>query len=305
MPYPIGAVTAQAWARLPDPRGLAALEMAARAAYGADTSTEIVAVPGTQALIQWLPRLIPARRVGILGITYEEHEKCWRAAGADCAEVAGLFDLIDFDVAVVVNPNNPDGRIVRREALVDIAKTMAGRGRLLVVDEAFMDVLGPESSFVPCLPDTGAIVLRSFGKMYGLGGLRLGFAAASRTVAATLREAIGPWAVSGPAIEIGRRALADVSWLRESVVRLRADAIRLDKLLQQAGCEIVGGTPLFRLARSARAGLWFEQLCSAGILTRPFQTKPDWLRFGIPYARADWDRLENALAARAVATPSS
>jgi len=295
VPYPVGAVAPSAWTRLPEPADVAALERAARTAYGASPSTEIVAAPGTQALIQWLPRLFPARRVGILGFTYGEHEACWSAAGAEVAVVEALDDLVAFDVGVVVNPNNPDGRILRPEHLAEIAVAFAKRGGLLIVDEAFMDVLGRTSSLVPCLPDAGAIVLRSFGKVYGLAGLRLGFAASSPEACALLRKAIGPWAVSGPAIEIGRRTLADRSWLETTVARLRDEADRLDALLQSAGFEIVGGTPLFRLAARENATSWFERLARAGILTRPFPAKPDWLRFGIPHAPEDWARLAAAL----------
>jgi cobalamin biosynthesis protein CobC len=295
VPYPVAAIAPSAWTRLPEPADLAALETAAQTAYGACPSTEIVAAPGTQALIQWLPRLFPARRVGILGFAYGEHEACWRAAGAEVAVVEALDDLAVFDVGVVVNPNNPDGRILRPEHLAEIAAAFATRGGLLIVDEAFMDVLGRTSSLVSRLPAAGAIVLRSFGKVYGLAGLRLGFAAASPEAAALLRNAIGPWAVSGPAIEIGRRALADEVWLEATVTRLHAESDRLDALLRSAGFEIVGGTPLFRLAARRDASSWFERLARAGILTRPFPAKPDWLRFGIPHSPVDWDRLSAAL----------
>jgi cobalamin biosynthesis protein CobC len=295
VPYPVGAVPPSAWTRLPEPAELAALEAAARVAYGAGPSAGIVAAPGTQALIQWLPRLVPARRVGVLGFTYREHENCWRAAGAEISTVTALPDLAGFDVGVVVSPNNPDGRTFAPDDLAEVAGRLARRGGRLIVDEAFMDLIGRPSSLVPRLPAAGAIVLRSFGKAYGLAGLRLGFAAASAEDCLQLRGAMGPWAVSGPAIEIGRRALADETWLAETAGRLNDEANRLDGLLQSAGFDIVGGTPLFRLAQQSDAAAWFERLCRAGILTRPFQAKPAWLRFGIPHGAADWARLEAAL----------
>jgi cobalamin biosynthetic protein CobC len=145
------------------------------------------------------------------------------------------------------------------------------------------------------LPAAGAVVLRSFGKAYGLAGLRLGFAAASAEECKRLREAIGPWAVSGPAIEIGRRALMDYRWLAETVKRLQDEANRLDRLLQSAGFDVLGGTPLFRLARHNEAAAWFRRLCQSAILTRPFQAQPDWLRFGVPHAQAEWQRLQAVL----------
>jgi cobalamin biosynthetic protein CobC len=291
-PYPVGTIPASAWSRLPQPAELAALAAAARAAYGAKPGIGVVAAPGTQALIQWLPRIFPARRVGVLGFTYHEHEASWLAAGADVVTVAALADLAAFDVAVVVNPNNPDGRLLTPAELTAIAGMLARRGGRLIVDEAFMDVMGRQDSLVPHLPEAGAVVLRSFGKVYGLAGLRLGFAAASAEDCRRLREAIGPWAVSGPAIEIGRRALMDERWLAETVARLQDEANRLDRLLRSAGFDVLGGTPLFRLARHDEAAAWFGRLCQAGILTRPFRAKPDWLRFGVPHGQAEWQRLQ-------------
>jgi len=296
VPYPVGDIPATAFARLPEPSALAALEQAARRVYGAAPSAEIVAAPGTQAVIQWLPHIFPARRVGILGHTYGEHAQCWRTAGAEIVAANTLADFERCDAGVVVNPNNPDGRIVEPDALAATAASLAARGGMLVVDEAFMDVMPPAMSLAPSLPDAGAIVLRSFGKTYGLAGIRLGFALASPELGRRLRTALGPWAVSGPTIEIARRALADRDWLAQTITYLIRDAERLDHLLKTAGFAIVGGTPLFRLAEREEAGVWFERLGRAGILTRPFPARPSALRFGIPSDETRWVRLETALS---------
>ncbi|MFI5014125.1 MAG: threonine-phosphate decarboxylase CobD [Hyphomicrobiales bacterium] len=293
--YPVGELSADAWTRLPESAAICSLEAAAAAAYGLRDATLAVAAPGAQALIQWLPRLVPARRVGILGFTYAEHEACWRAAGASVSTVDGIEALEEADVAIVVNPNNPDGRFVPREELAALARRLARKGAVLVVDEAFMDAEPASRSLAPILPPTGAVVLRSFGKLYGLAGLRLGFAVASPPLAAAVRQALGPWAVSGAAIAIGRKALADTPWRERTIARLASDIARLDTLLGGAGLAIIGGTALFRLARHARAAPWFEHLGRAGILVRPFPARPDWLRFGLPGREADWRRLEAAL----------
>jgi cobalamin biosynthetic protein CobC len=304
IPYPVGPIPQAAWARLPDAAGLARLEAAARGAYGVPQSAGIVAAPGTQALLQCLPRAVPARRVGVLGFTYAEHERCWRESGAAVEPIDRLSDLAGYEVAIIVNPNNPDGRMVPPPTLLDAATAVAARGGVLIVDEAFADAAGPRGSLMPHLPESGAIVLRSFGKMFGLAGLRLGFAAAAPAPTARLRAALGPWAVSGPAIEIGRRALDDRTWLVEAVARLDRESARLDRLLRAHGFEIVGGTSLFRLGRRSDAQDWFTRLCRAGILTRPFPARPDWLRFGIP-APDEWRRLEAALGAGGGSVPAS
>ncbi len=295
VPYPLGHLPAAVWTRLPEAADIAGLEALAALAWGAAPAARIVAAPGTQALIQWLPRLFPARRVGILDFTYAEHAQVWRAAGAQVESVASLAELAGFDVAVIVNPNNPDGRLVPAAGLAALAAQMAQHGGLLVVDEAFADVLAREASLVPRLTAScAALILRSFGKTWGLAGLRLGFAVAAPELATKIRIALGPWAVSGPALAIGAAALADNAWLAQSTARLTRDAARLDALLAGAGFTGLCGTPLFRLGFHRNAARWFRQLGQAGILVRPFAGHPDRLRFGLPGA-GDWDRLADCL----------
>ena len=295
VPYPVGDIPASAWARLPQAADLSDLETAAGHAYDAAAGAEVVAAPGTQAIIQWLPHILRARRVGILGHTYGEHAQRWRAAGAEIVTAHNLADFESCDIGVVVNPNNPDGGLVAPDQLALTATSFARRGGLLIVDEAFMDVVEPSMSFIPALPRDGVVILRSFGKAYGLAGLRLGFAVTSGQLGAKLRDALGPWAVSGPAVEIGRRALRDRVWLATARSRLNEDAQCMDHLLTAGGFTVVGGTPLFRLAEREDAESWFERLGRAGILTRPFPDRPGALRFGIPSGDAGWARLETAL----------
>ncbi len=293
-PYPLPPLEPEVFARLPAADALAALERAAAWAYRVPASLEVVAGAGAQTFIQWLPRLVPARRVAILGFTYAEHAAQWAACDADTAAVETLDELASFDVPVVVNPNNPDGRLVPPQRLAEVAREMAARGGLLVVDESFMD-FSPAASVVPHLPEDGAIVLRSFGKVYGLPGLRLGFAPCSFELAESLRAAMGPWSVGGPAIAVGMAALYDAHWLAEAGAVLERAAGRLDALLERAGFAIVGGTTLFRLAAHDDAGAWFARLGEAGILTRPFAERPHWLRFGLPGVEDHWERLTRAL----------
>ena len=299
VPYSLGDVPAHAWTRLPEREDLAALEALAALAYSAADPASVVAAPGAQSLIQLLPRVVPARTVAILGPTYAEHAHCWRLGGADVRTSATLDAFMagarDADVAVVVNPNNPDGRAVPIEVLRALAATLTARKGLLVIDESFADT-APATSFVPHLAGTPVVVLRSFGKFFGVAGVRLGFAVAPPALAARIRTMLGPWAVSGPAIAIGRAALADLAWQRATRDRLARDADRLDALLSGAGLPVIGGTTLFRLASHAQAARRHDMLCRAGILTRSFEDRPDRLRFGLP-APADWDRVAKALAA--------
>ena len=292
--YPFGALPEACFAHLPEPARLHALEAAAARAYGVADADCVVAAPGAQALIQLLPRLLPGRDVGVLGPTYAEHEANWRRAQRNAVQCASLDALSTCDIGVIVNPNNPTGRIVARGDVLALARRIR-----LVVDESFAD-FSPETSIASAAAEGGAVVLRSFGKAYGLAGVRLGFAIAPLTIARALRVELGPWSVSGPAIEIGLRALADTAWLRAEHARLADRAARLDALLLRADFTIAGGTPLFRLVAHDSAHDIADRLGAAGIHVRRFAYRPDWLRFGIPHD-AEWARLEHALLTRKAA----
>lgn len=288
VPYPVPYLRAEVWSRLPTRQQEQALIETAAARYGVRDPATIVAAPGSQALIQLLPRIVPTSRVAIVGPTYEEHEACWLRQGHKVSIVMSLDRTAGADVVIVVNPNNPTGRLLSPAAL-------RRKNGLLIVDEAFIDLLPHDASLAPDLP-ADTIVLRSFGKAYGLAGVRLGFAIAEGRITDRIRDELGPWSVSGPALEIGRRALGDEAWLRAAAVRLAADRQKLDMLLAAAGCEILGGTPLFCLVRHLDAVGLIEKLGRQGIHVRCFAREPQWLRFGVPADAGAFNRIETALA---------
>lgn len=276
------------WTALPTVAATARLLTAAGAAY--QSQAPILAVAGAQAAIQLIPRLSAPARARILTPTYNEHGAAFRNAGWQVDEVATLAALEGADLAVVVNPNNPDGREHAPEDLLRLT-TRVGR---LVVDESFADAR-PDLSLAPKAGQGRLVVLRSFGKFYGLAGVRLGFILGSEADIATLAEIAGPWPVSGPAIAIGTAALSDRSWAEATVARLRADAARLDRLAQSAKWKCAGGTDLFRLYDTPNALAAREKLAQHQIWTRMFPYSDHWLRLGLPGQPTEWDRLAAAL----------
>jgi cobalamin biosynthesis protein CobC len=288
-PYPVSDLQLRHWSALPSRSEIEALHAAARQAYA--TTAPLVATAGAQAAIQLLPRLVPPGRARILAPTYNEYAGVLRAAGWTVEEVAEFDALAGADLAIAVNPNNPDGR------QHDPAKLLALLPRVgrLVVDESFADAV-PGLSLAPQAGRAGLIVLRSFGKFYGLAGLRLGFVLGSEADVAALAGMLGPWPISGAAIEIGRRALLDRGWADTTIARLTQDASRLDALAKKAGWTLVGGTPLFRLYQTDDARAAQARLAGAKIWSRIFRDRPGWLRLGLPGSDAEWARLTAVLA---------
>ena len=280
--------------RLPHDGDLGGLLLAARSAYGLDPATTVAAAPGTQAIIQILPHLREPSMVAVLGPTYEEHAACWRHAGHSVSEVDALPDALAADIVVAVNPNNPDGRLIPASALAEAAEELFRGGGLLIADEAFADV-APDFSTAPLLPLPGLVILRSLGKFFGLAGLRLGFAAGDAEIISAIRERLGPWAVSGPAIAIGVRALSDRRWQEDMRQTLGGARRQLDLLLAGNNLTVIGGTDLFRLVEADNAGRIYEHLARNGILTRYFPSHSRWLRIGLPGSDGNQARLAEAL----------
>lgn len=289
LPYPLPHLPPEAWTALPTRAATTALIAAARAAYG--TPAAILPVAGAQAAIQMIPRLGAPGQARVLGPTYNEHAGALSTAGWQVTEVADPAALEGADLAVIVNPNNPDGRRHRPAALLELA----GRVGRLIVDESFADP-APELSLTAGAGRPGLLVLRSFGKFYGLAGLRLGFVLGAEAEIGALSEMAGPWPVGGAAIEIGRVALSDRSWARATIARLWSETDRIDGLASRSGWSRVGGSALFRLYDTGDAAVAQDRLARSHIWSRIFPYSASWLRLGLPGSEAEWGRLEEALA---------
>ena len=254
-------------------------------------------VPGTQALIQVLPKLVPqGRPVAILSPTYGEYAHCFRRGGFRVDNIASLDQLTrEHGTLIVVNPNNPTGRTLARSELEAVAARLRAQGGHLHVDEAFGDSrpelsLAAHAAFTPALT-----VSRSFGKFFGLAGLRLGFVFAVPEALDVIAAELGPWAVSGPALFLARALMQG----GRGAIRSRIDERRagLQSVLDGAGLETIGGTELFALVRHSEAEALYEHLARLHILVRRFDYAGDWLRIGLTPDEQGDRRLADALAA--------
>jgi cobalamin biosynthetic protein CobC len=299
--WPVPQIRLALYQRLPLARDIADMTAAAAEAYGLPANTAIVPVPGSEMAIRLLPRMIGAGRAGILAPTYGSYAAAWRDAGAELHELATLPDprQHDLETLIVVNPNNPDGRVVARAELAAFAQAWTATGRRLIVDEAFADVRSDLSLLA--LPEltAGTVVLRSLGKFFGLAGLRVGFVVVTEPDARAWRRLLGDWPVSGPACEIAALALRDTAWIAATRARLAADRRRLDGILGRAGLKLLGGTDLFGLFEASDGIDLLDHFARAGILVRAFAAAPRRYRFGLPADEAAWRRLEVACSALA------
>ncbi|KIC39953.1 alpha-ribazole phosphatase [Ruegeria sp. ANG-R] len=277
-PFEVSGLRPSDWMELPDHGAFERLSDAARDFWGVPDTAAILPAPGASAVIARIPALATAGRVQITMPTYNEHAAAFTAQGWAVQGTGAA------QARVIVHPNNPDGRIWQ-EADADAPLT--------VIDESFCDVT-PDASLVHLAERPGVVVLKSFGKFWGLAGLRLGFAIGHPDLIARLNDLTGPWAVSGPALRIGEQALRDRAWAAATRDRLAKDAARLDRLLTTRGARLVGGTSLFRLYDVDDAAAWQDRLARAHIWSRVFPYSETYLRLGLPTADG-WARLEAAL----------
>lgn len=276
VPYPVPPLPDPVWSALPDRAAQTALADAARAFWNIPDRACVIAAPGASALIAALPGMRPAGAVHIPGPTYNEHRAAFLAHSHTIGDESA-------PVHVHVHPNNPDGRLLRHRPDAD----------LTVIDESFCDVM-PQASHVGDTAHPGIIVLKSFGKFWGLAGLRLGFAIGHPDTLAGLRDRLGPWAVSGPGLLIGTAALRDSNWANTTRTRLDRDAKRLDSCMAKTGATCLGGTDLFRLYDTDDAALWQKRLARHHVLSRIFPYSHHWLRLGLPHPDR-FAQLEHAL----------
>jgi len=289
-------ITLRGLTELPTEGAETTLLEAARTAYRIPSQSGLTAAPGTQAIITALPSLLGAHSsISIVSPTYSSHDESWKQAGADVHRIsASEAHKASTQHLLLVNPNNPDGHIFTKEELLQLAAKQQKAGGYLIVDEAFMD-LYPDASIIPVLADQPILVLRSFGKFFGLAGVRLGFLIGPKAITAKLQSQLGSWAISGPALDIGSAALSDLRWQDEMRTFLRTEMQLFSASLQQLNLPIVGQTDLYILIDHPNAHALHKALAKQHIWTRVFDYSPSWMRLGLPADKAARQRLATAL----------
>jgi cobalamin biosynthetic protein CobC len=207
------------------------------------------------------------------------------AALSELEAAARFFWQVPDDAAVMAVPG-------ASAAIVHIPH-LAPAGTVHI-PESFCDVT-PDQTLMDQSLVPGTLILKSFGKFWGLAGVRLGFVIGDPALVNQLRAMLGPWCVAGPALAIGADALHAERWAEETRERLHKDALRLDALVAPKGAKLLGGTDLFRLYDVENAADWQNMLAKHMIWSRVFPYNSRWLRLGLP-APDQWPRIEKAIS---------
>ena len=272
---------------LPGSKLLMSLEEAASRAYKIAVDTETVAISGAQQIINLLPtHLKKYSSVAILGPTYNEYEKAFKSSNLRTNTVAEISNLSCNDIAIIVNPNNPTGKVITEEELEDLSKKV----EILIIDESFKMFSSRKTQNLDNL-----IQINSLGKFFGLAGVRLGFVSGPTDFIKSVRKMLGPWPISSLAAEIGLVALSDKIWISQMEKILLAGSTALHAACNSKNWRLVGKTNLFHTYATSNCFEVEEQFAAHGIWVRTFDYSETWVRIGIPTSEHELTRVKKAL----------
>ena len=280
--YPIPALAPEVWQRLPYLD-----EQFIHAAWTYYDSRNLLLTAGSQPVIENLPQVLHHLGNSLTAllpdIGYQEHHYAWRHQG-QVETYAGLSDASDEISAkldaphighlLLINPNNPTGISYTAQQITIWAQQLAAKRGYVIVDEAFIDCAPKDSVIKQDMP-TNLVVLRSFGKFFGLAGVRLGAMIAEPAILEDMANCMGPWRVNGPAQAIATAAYTDQAWQQAMRTKLAAEQAQQLGIWQatftQLGAQLQANTPLFRSFAMAKAlaEQLHTQAANAGILIRP------------------------------------
>lgn len=239
---------------------------------------------GAAELIYAVCNAVKAEKGMVMAPSFSEYESALHAAGSsvsywmlsedDDFDLSEAFvDYIDgsFGIVFLCNPNNPTGRLIDRKLLMRIADRCEEKKVYLCVDESFLPFVSDEEKYTmmgSLAEYNRLIVLRSFTKIYGMPGLRLGCALSYNSkLLGSIRAKMQPWNTSVPAQMAGYEALKDKEFV-EKTRELIADERRylVHELSQGLADKIYEGAANYIMFK-ADAGL-YGRLMSQGVMIR-------------------------------------
>ncbi|MFZ0498831.1 MAG: histidinol-phosphate transaminase [Steroidobacteraceae bacterium] len=220
------------------------------------------------------------------------------------------LEAIDDGVRLLylATPNNPTGTRISPAALAEFIACLPEHV-ILALDEAYRDYLEPsERPATDHLPEArpNVVVLRTFSKIHGLAGLRVGYAIGDPRLLGLLRRLQTPFSVSALAEAAAVAALADPGFAEKSRLLNLQERTRMQQALGAAGIDFIPSHANFVLLRTGSSRATYEALLRRGIIVRPMEGYglPECVRASIGLPEEDDAFLHHMLELRRGAAPA-
>jgi histidinol-phosphate aminotransferase len=188
-------------------------------------------------------------------------------------------------VVFVANPNNPTGTLAPAAEVRRFLEAVPPKV-VLAMDEAYLEFLDDPLDLLPLIRSgqkPNLILLRTFSKIYGLAGLRLGYGIAHPRFIAALEKIRQPFNINSLAQEAGLAALDDAAHVRKTRLNNARGRAFLEGGFSEMGLEFVPSAANFVLVKVGRGQFVFDQLQRRGIIVRPMggYQLPEWIRISV------------------------
>lgn len=295
-------------ARYPDGNGFALKQVLSRK-FGLGMEHFVLGNGSNELLDIFTRAFLPAGGNGIFAQhSFAVYPLAIRSVGGRCIEVparffghdlAAMADAIDQDTRVIfmANPNNPTGTFLPGD-LIESFLEQVPEDVLVLLDEAYTDYLLPELRYdsvawVKRFPNL--VVLRTFSKIYGLAGLRVGYGVADPAVADLANRVREPFNVNSLALAAAEAALGDDEFLTRCYEVNRAGMVQIEAGFKALNLEYIPSAANFLTVRVGDAARINQALLRQGVIVRPIGGLPAWLRVTIG-TQAENARFLDALA---------
>ncbi|TDL32977.1 threonine-phosphate decarboxylase [Jeotgalibacillus sp. S-D1] len=269
---------------------------------------------GAAELMMVTARLFEGKQVGIIHPAFSEYERVIKAnkgivhhfytSEHDNWEVNDqeVMEFLTKDRALFIcNPSNPTGMAVSADVLSKWISHAAQTGATILLDEAFVDMMGEEHSMSGYIGSDHLVIFRSMTKMFAIAGLRLGYMLGSDETLDKIKQWLPHWNVNALALLSGQAVLEDVSFQQMTRSYIKKERIRMVQALEKAGVKTSQSEAnyfLLQPADAAKTPQLFKQLLKEGLTLRHTYNYKGldgrWLRAGIKTAQQN-DRLIQAV----------
>ena len=251
---------------------------------------------GSNEIIEFLAHALlkPGTNIIVSQFCFAIYPIVARLAGADCVTVPAKnygHDLPKMTAAItpetriifLANPNNPTGTLASKCQLLDLIENTPA-DVLIVVDEAYFEYLNEPTNLLPLLKEKpNLLIMRTFSKIYGLAGLRVGYGIGHPPFIAALEKIRQPFNLNSVAQAAATAAIEDV----EHIITTRSNNSEglsfLENNLKKLGIKTVPSFANFILAEVGNGIEIYEKLQKSGIITRPMDgyKLPEWIRISV------------------------